>query len=175
MSAYLCNPEHFAALAEFATRNGTHNATITAWRIGDRYDNAPHVAAELARQNIRSVAHRYPNDRDGERPGPAGITDQELIDEAARIASAMCVRPPELRTIDLLAMCDGYEYQACESADWRDTNAHHQIAWIRKALIRSIPGYADAPWNYETDRYEAGTLEDGTTGPICLSALMRRR
>jgi len=173
MSAYICNPEHFAALAWRATEYGHRNAVIPGLRMSDRYETAQRIARELAAQNIRSVATRYPGDKDGERPGPC-MGAQEIMDEAARIADAMCIRPPQLSTVAYLKMCDCYEYQACETPDWRETDAHHQIMWIRKALIREMPGYDDAPWSYETGRYDSSVPNDGTTGPICLSALIRR-
>ena len=172
MSAYICNPEHFAALADFAIRE---RCAIREFEEHAETATRERIAAQLAWQNIRSVAARYPNDADGDRPGP-GMKDQEIADEAGRIAVAMALQPPQLSPLAILAMCQCYEYQACETADYGTTLAARQIDWIRSAAIRALPGFEDVRWHYETDDYSRenhAAAMRGERGPICLSALFK--
>lgn len=151
MSAYLCNPEHIAALAAFAARGrrgGGDEAVIHEWdtRAGN-FANAASVAAGLAEANIRSVAYRYPNDKDGERPGPS-MKDADYTAFCAKVAQRYAGRPPALRPVDILSLCAGYEYQACEDPNWRESLAARQMEWIRNKATRALPGYDDAPWSF---------------------------
>ena len=148
MSAYICNPEHFAALAAFACPPGNNRHYIREWEQPTREDTCAYVARQLAWHNIRSAAHRYPSDRDGEHPGPC-MRDAEIMDEAEQIARHYHYSPPELSPVDILSMCMGYEYQACEPDDYYTTPASRQIQWIKSAAMRRLPGWEDAPWNFE--------------------------
>ena len=67
MSAYIVNPEHIGILAAYAAVN---DCAIYEWRMSSDIHTAQNVAKGLALENIRSVAHRYPNAGDGQRPGP---------------------------------------------------------------------------------------------------------
>lgn len=172
MSAYICNPEHFAALAHFAV---SRRCVIRDFEEHADTSTRSRVAAQLAWQNIASVAARYPNDMDGERPGPC-MLDQEIATEAGRIAVAMALQPPQLSPLAILAMCQCYEYQACEATDYDRSPAALQIGWIRSAAIRALPGYDDISWHFETDDYSPENVAlamQGKRGPISLSALFR--
>lgn len=163
MSAYICFPEHFAALAAFANKtHGTHPGSghkclVHDW-IDPQNDNIKtvrNVARKLAEENIRSVAARYPNDKDGSRPGPSGMTDEEICQSAEDIAEVYQWNPPKLSNVDLFSMLGSYEYQSCETDDWRDTLAYRQICWIRNELIRQLPGYDDATRDYYDETLHA--------------------
>ncbi len=65
MSAYICAPEHIGLLATFASGSQIRNSVIHEWRRGSRVEDAMNVAEQLAKANIRSVSHRYPDDWDG--------------------------------------------------------------------------------------------------------------
>ena len=74
MSAYIVQPEHAAVLAVFAVRKTKQefdNAVIRELKQADDLTTAQAVARELIKENIASVAYRYPDDKDGERPAPA--------------------------------------------------------------------------------------------------------
>lgn len=181
MSAYILDPAAFAAIAERATQYHARNCIIGPYRkTGHRMDDALHIAAELARANIASVAARYPDDQDGERPGALG-TDAEIVVEAVRIADAMLVRPPELSPVQMLKLLDCFDYQACEVDDYERSDARRQVQAVRRNVIASMPGYDAAAWGIPdglAERYEparhAKAITTGADGPICLSALMRR-
>src|SRR4030065_258497 len=108
MSAFLCNAEHIAVLAAFAVHQG---AVVREYIVdGDPMATAGNVAKEMMRQNIRSVAARYP------AYDPADLLN---LDEAKELgeryffASQTLFSPLELYK---LAQC--YEYQSCETEDW---------------------------------------------------------
>ena len=86
MSAYICSPDHFIALAVFAAGRKQGRD----WRVDPRYVKGlthPEAAQRgiehlcdyelgtlyadtLFQENIRSVRTRYPNDKRDELPGP---------------------------------------------------------------------------------------------------------
>ena len=76
MSAYIVNPEHIGILAAYAAVN---DCAIYEWRKSTNILTAQNVAKGLALENIRSVAHRYPGDKDGERPGPC-LKDADIVE-----------------------------------------------------------------------------------------------
>jgi hypothetical protein len=154
MSAYICNPETFGLLAAYAVGPGCDNSAIYDWRVGSMLDDARRVAEGLARENIRSVATRYPNDNDGQRPGP-GLYDEEIVTLAKLWAEAYFFRMPRIKPVGILVLCQGYTYQACETDDWIETLAFRQIEWIRGKAVRALPGADDAPWNWSDEALPA--------------------
>lgn len=151
MSAYICNPEHFGVLAALAVEN---DCVIYQWNVAsgksveNKIANAQNVARLLARENVRSVAYRYSDSVDGERPGPC-LTANEVEEAAAIYAAYFVTRPQKLKPVQALSLCAGYSYQASECDNWRMTDAELQIEWLQNALIRSLPGYADADWSFD--------------------------
>lgn len=145
MSAYLCNPEHIAAIAAFASSpRDTANAVIYDWRLGSHKNDAANCARELAMANIASVAARYPNDESGNRPGPCGMTDDSYIQTCGDIAMFYAMHPTPLKPVDIIKMCGCYEYQACEAPNWSDSDACRQAQWIVNKAHRLLPGWEDA-------------------------------
>ena len=145
MSAYICNPEHFGILAAFAAK---HRIVIGAWDADNSIRSAQAVAKGLARENIRSVAYSYPNDKDGERPGPC-LLDAEIEEAAAIYAAHFVEHGTHIGPLDVLKLTQGLSYQSCETPDWRDTFAHQQLEWINGEAIRSLDGYESAPWSFD--------------------------
>jgi hypothetical protein len=146
MSAYICNPEHFGILAAYAVLN---RCDIYEWEVrvpsGAQVKTAQRIAEGLAQENIRSVAYRYPNDADGDRPGPC-LLDAQII-EAAQIYAAHFVKHPQsLTPIQAIKLVEALDYQSCETPDWPETLAKRQLEWIRSCAIRQLPGYEDAEW-----------------------------
>lgn len=158
MSAFICGPDHFKALALFAARR-RHGS----WNVDPRYiDGLTHPEAEirgienlndyelatlyadtLYRENVRSVAHRYPDLARDDLPGP--IADAGFVDVLPRETTRSDLH---LQPVEILKMCDCTEYQSCETDDWRETVAYRLLNAIRRAAIRALPGYEDAPWDF---------------------------
>lgn len=144
MSAFVCSPSHIGLLAAYAVKT---SSVIHVWREPTWLETAQQVAKELARENIRSVAARYPNDKDGERPGPC-LKDDDILDASACYAAHYLDNWDTPEPVQILSMCQCFDYQACETEDWRATKAHQQINWIKSAAIRCLPGYDAAPWDF---------------------------
>lgn len=162
MSAFICGPDHFKALAIFAASR--HRSSADQHTVDPRYiegldpeglftlrgiqnlneaELASLYADVLYRENIRSVLTRYPKDTIESAPGP--IKKPAHITVTARDHCTAALRLP---AVALLKMLDCLEYQSCESDDWENTVAYRLLNAIRRAAIRAIPGYEDAPWDY---------------------------
>ena len=151
MSAYICNPEQFGVLAAYAVQN---DCAVREWvhsrqnTLEAKIANAQRIAKGLARENIRSVAHRYPNDKDGDRPGP-GLKDADIEEAAAIYAAHFVVNPQRLKPVQVFKLIECVDYQCCETDDWKDTLAWRQLDWIRGEATRHLPGYKICDWSYD--------------------------
>lgn len=146
MSAYICDPSHIGILAAFAV---TERCAIREFEaMGEPVLIAQTVARNLARENIRSVATRYPNDTDGNRPGPC-LKDAEIEEAAAIYAAYFLAHPQHLPPVQILKLVNCLDYQSCETEDWRQTSACKQLEWITTYAIHRLPGYEEAMWSFE--------------------------
>jgi hypothetical protein len=152
MSAYICGEKTHKTLAIFAAQrsNGSRNRVNPEYlRRVKAYPNADHAeevasfyADLLYQENIRSVQHRYPQDAVDQLPGP-------IVKEPALTVSLSDVCNAKTDPVTVLKLCDCLEYQSCETDDWEETGAFELLERIRKAAIRSLPGYDDAPWGLD--------------------------
>ena len=156
MSAHICGPDHFIALATFAVGitgrgypgsgrrrvdldflqhfGGVRAPEDTPAKVAETWANC------LYRENIRSVLTRYPNDTFETAPG--------LLDKpkAIRIPPGAVSLPPITDPVAILKLCDGLAYQCCETDDWQTTPAHALLQAIQRAAVRDLPGYQDMEW-----------------------------
>jgi len=164
MSAFVCGPDHFKALALFATSRGNWgyprvdprlvrglvnhivglNPTISKppeqWgrtRLASAY------ADVLYKENIRSVGERYPDDTRDTLPGPI-VKPLHIVVSGEDESNASLRLPP----VSILKMLDCLDYQSCETNDWTETLAYRLVHHIRSAAISDLPGYEAAPWDY---------------------------
>ena len=152
MSAYICNPEHIGILSAYAAVN---DCAIYRWRMSDSILTAQNVAKGLALENIRSVAHRYPDDKDGQRPGP-GLKDADIIEAcqiyaghfAKRLGGVIVMAEDVLEPVQVLKLVSSLDYQSCETDDWEMTLAAQQLRWIMSDAISHLDGYEDADWSF---------------------------
>ena len=152
MSAYICNPEHIGILAAYAAVN---DCAIYEWRMSNNILTAQSVAKGLALENIRSVAHRYPDDKDGQRPGP-GLKDADIIEAcqiyaghfAKRLGGVIVMAEDVLEPVQVLKLVSSLDYQSCETDDWEMTLAAQQLRWILGEAISRLDGYEDADWSF---------------------------
>lgn len=155
MSAYICNPEHFGILAAYAVQ---HDAVTIEWGRGkNRIETVQTVAKGLARENIRSVAHRYPDDVSGSRPGPC-LSDDDIQEAAAIYAAHFLKHPQKVPPVQLFKLIQCLDYQSCETGDWRETLAFEQLEYIQREVVRQLPGYNDADWSFEKELPEIEAL-----------------
>ena len=135
MSAYVLNPEHFAALAAFAMRKG-HTSVIRPFEGAHETESCRNIARELAKENIRSVNFRYKNENTSD--------DQLICEEAADLAEFFRFNPPPLTPLDIISMCYCLEYQSNETDNYEETDACRQLQWILSDACRSLPGFENA-------------------------------
>lgn len=164
MSAFICGPDHFKAIAVFATTFRERHTPPTP-RVDPRYvkgldpagfgDSVTELdqltlanlyAEVLYRENVRSVQGRYPDSPRDDLPGPNA--DAGHVTLTRRDLSAPKYR---LQPVAILKLLDCLEYQSCEPEDWETTVAFRLTEAIRGAAIGALPGYSDAPWHYVLD------------------------
>jgi hypothetical protein len=56
-----------------------------------------------------------------------------------------------LSAVEALCAIDGYEYQSCEHPGWWTSGASHFCHRLRKALVRCLPGYEEAEWEWTAE------------------------
>ena len=144
MSAYVVNKRHIDALVTAAVESAPIGAYFGRERVD--YSNADAVGAALWRANVESVAFRYPNDAEGEWPGPVGLTRAEV--DAYTFEPLLVPLSP----VELLVALRGYEYQSCERPDWRDSDAYTFCRGLESLMLRRLPGWDDADWSISDDR-----------------------
>ena len=158
MSAYLCDPHHIGHLAAWYAGTGdSHGARHWIEQAGeseraDEYNIAPALARVLARANIASLAYRYPDDTPGNRPGPTGIgSDEAYIEECsyvARAAGPWRDHAGHRTLVQVLKALSCYDYQACETPDWRGSPAQTLTDWIQDSAVALLDGYEEAEWGW---------------------------
>lgn len=126
--------------------NGSSNPTLWEPRQVTR-KTADEIGRMLWAENLASVAHRYPGDMSGSRPGPVGFADADV--ETYRWEPVRDVERGPLAVLSVLAT---YEYQSGENVmRWDHSEARRYCDALRKAAIQRIRGYADQ-FGAETNR-----------------------
>lgn len=123
MSAFIVEDAHIDALVTFA---------VSGQRISTFRKSPDEIGQTLVNENWRSVNYRYKT------------TDTAPVYQHAHYAQPLTI-------VEVLKACDCYEYQACETTDYNDSEAANLIHAIRKKAIREMPGYQEAPWGIETN------------------------
>jgi hypothetical protein len=149
MSAYVVGHDHIDALLTFATADDPQSFGPISYRLeptGNRVEittlNATEIGRKLLTENERSVNHRYPGDDD--LPGTIG-------EEAAGYTFRPWAKAPD--AIAILKGCDCFDYQACETDDYRASDAFRIIDAIRARAISRLPGYTNAPgWEFRRQK-----------------------
>ena len=129
MSANICPDFHINALVTWAANKHGNNSVSYYWQGSHRplRGDAQRIASVLYAENVRSVNARY---------------------EACDPAHGFSYVPTShnlLNPVDVIKACHGYSYQACETSDWEQTEAHAIIKGIERCAIRALPGYDESP------------------------------
>src|SRR3990167_6369715 len=104
------------------------------------HESADRIGAMLIRENVASVAYRYPDDTDETRPGPrpcywlepyAYRTGHDPL-VGSRGQVAWSARRPT--AVEGLKLADHFEYQACEHPGWEASEAKAFLEALRGAL-----------------------------------------
>jgi hypothetical protein len=97
---------------------------------------APKLAQVLANANLESVKARYPNDTEGNRPGPIGLeSDLEYVLLCRQQAR---YRLHEVTPMQVIAGCHDLEYQSCEVEDWQSSRARLWLLEIVDTASRKL-------------------------------------
>jgi hypothetical protein len=134
MSCYHVHPHHINTLVSFG-----HSRRVSAWipagSSGQSLDcYAPElVALVLHRANAAAVAERYGD------PIPDELPPFELVRE---LPSAVAI----------LKACACFDYQSSDWSGYDGSAAELMIDELRRAAIRELPGYDEAPWELRPPR-----------------------
>jgi len=118
MSAFVVSDFHINAIVNEAERNN--------WLYPSDYYTSKKAAQILHAENARSVNHRY--------------------NEHEKHPFTWKPNTRQLSKMEIFSSLDCLEYQFCETDDYHQTEAYKLVTMIRKAAIRSLPGYDDAGW-----------------------------
>lgn len=136
MSAFLVSDKHINTLITYANldRYG-HQWKLNDGRTLDSKDsNDLQTAAEILKyENIRSLQARY-EDR------------LEPEEKEGAITFRFTPVSPKLGAVQILKACACYDYQACESDDYDQSDAKKIVDSIRYQAINSLPKYEEAEW-----------------------------
>jgi hypothetical protein len=153
MSAFIVSHDHIDALLTFASmRNiqGTVSYFVkeTRKRVDITALNATEVGRILLTENERSVYARYTDCGPGKGNAPGTLGED---------AETYTFKPwpwnATLTPASILKACSCFDYQACETDDYRETLAYTIIDAIRHRAIASLPGYDDAAgWEFSRER-----------------------
>lgn len=146
MSAYICYPSHIGLLA-------------ASYYDGDKFvkpevkrGEVARIAHVLAQQNIDSVIARYPDSKDGQRPGPCFVegagNDQAIIDLSVLWAMHYASKKVAASPIEIIKLAQCLDYQSCETEDYASCNAAKLIQQIIYAQTRKLKGYEEAHWDH---------------------------
>ncbi len=126
----------------------THSETISPSMLGQL----------LADTNAESINARYPDtvDDPSAMPGPRDHYWEpyvfEPIDTGRQVfsisAGLQIAVQPVANTATVAAQLNHYEYQACEHADWRESDGFAFCEAMRDRLLRRLPGAEQASWGY---------------------------
>ncbi len=99
------------------------------------------IGGRLVAENAASVHYRYPQDPIDGLPGP---TDAYWM--KPYFYSPFGGRVPTV--VEGLKLIKCYEYQSCEHPNWETSEAKAFCDALKEHLIRHLPGYDDAPWEW---------------------------
>lgn len=124
MSAWIVNRDHLDLLLTAALE----------WDLitGEHADATGRL---LWKENLASVAHRYPADRDGHRPGPNGLRDRDVDTYQFRPYPGRV--DPEVVAMAAASLI----YQSCERPGWAVSDARHWVTRLREQATARIPAY----------------------------------
>lgn len=129
MSAYIVDNAHINAILNAIAPYHPGDSATYQWqgRLYHMAGDTQRLGQVLTDENYRSVNYRY----------------QEQT-EARRFQHVMLNR--SFSPIEIVSLCHGYIYQACEHPEWQESEARAIVRALRERSIRRVEGYADAPW-----------------------------
>lgn len=113
------------------------------------------VGRILWRENLASVAERYPNDGDGERPGPIDFRDADVDTYTYRRPSMKITQAGLHKAIGC------YQYQSSEHLGWEASQARSWTSTLAVALEQAgVPALSDSePWGFEEEHVHGTAVQ----------------
>lgn len=140
MSAFIVGHNLIDVILTFASEShnkASYYVEATKRRVDITRENATEVGRILLTENERSVYQRY-TDIDASSVNKPGTHGQDA--ESYEFKRW----PTTINPVSVLKACSCFDYQACETDDYRATLASTIIDAIRHHAIRRLPGYDDA-------------------------------
>lgn len=125
MSAFIVSKKHIDVLIT-SLKTAQNRFTIFHQQNAINFDTLDEIGQILVNQNYESVNFRY-----NENAVPYKYEHK-------------AVSLPEI--VQILKLCDCYDYESCETDDYEQTLACNIINTIRINLISKLPGYDEAEW-----------------------------
>jgi len=126
MSAFVVSDKHINTLLTWAN----HCIRSIEWEGKNWYfddsDDLQKLAEIMLTENYRSVNYRY-----SEQETPHQI---EFHFE------------PDATPMQIIKACNCYDYQCCETDNWKETFAYKINEWIKESAIQRLPEYEQAQW-----------------------------
>ena len=118
--------------------HNTINALVGFYMARTRFNhvNPNDIAQILIDENYRSVNHRYKEDN-----APEKSTYSDKWELGSDLFSAA----------QILKLCAYYDYQSCETDDYKTTKAYLVIDRIKDEAINALPGYLSADFGLDDD------------------------
>ncbi|WIN00011.1 hypothetical protein ACTOB_003686 [Actinoplanes oblitus] len=124
MSAWIVNRDHIDLLLTAAVQ----------WKLITA-EQADSTGRMLWKENLTSVAHRYPNDHDGDRPGPCDFRDNDVDTYQYRPYPGRI--DPEVVTMAAASLT----YQSREHPGWAASAACEWVTRLRAQAADQTPAY----------------------------------
>ena len=125
MSAFIVSDKHISGMVKSVAYSNRVN-----YHWNGKLYNIPNDIDELGQklldENYRSVNYRYSE-----------------VKEPHQFAMQ---RVERLSAVQIIKLCDCYNYQACETNDYKDSEAKAIMTAIRERAIRKLAGYSEASW-----------------------------
>ncbi len=154
MSAFVVGKDHINAMLLSAQHLKYGGRGLTWYHNGEHHelnnDNANQVGQMLLDECIKSVCYRYDDSEITDLPGRTNA--EWLIPFEFKYTHRM---PKPLEAISI-TKC--YAYQTCEHPEWEASEAKSFCDALIGEKISELPGYDDAPWEWEDPEYENSNL-----------------
>lgn len=131
MSAFTLDNKHIAVMVSKAGPRYPGDGMAYYWKGEAHYfgGHLQEIGQKLVDENFRSVNFRYSHHNDPEEP----FTFRHIM-----------LR--DYSPIEIIAACDCYDYQTCETSDWQETEAWAIMHALRERAISLLKDAADTPW-----------------------------
>lgn len=146
MSAFIVNKSHINAMLQGAFATAQQHNDRHRWHHDGGWQELTLEAADavgqmLLDENIKSVCSRYEDSPMTDLPGRMDC--QYLLPFEFHPMSKVP------KPIELIKITKCFEYQSCEHAEWKASEAKAFCDALIASAIHNLPGYDDAPWEWE--------------------------